>query len=68
MTPAEQERAAVVAWLRRHSRGLRARSERQLEGGNLITGLTNTVSATAWSKAADAIERREHLSNEAKGG
>ena len=66
MTEAEQERARVVAWLRHHSQGLRERSNRQLESGVLATGLTNVVSSTAWSKAADAIERGEHLKETGK--
>ena len=57
MTEAETERAAVVAWLRNTSAVL-------LADGCFET----TISAQELSEAADAIERREHLSNEAEGG
>lgn len=66
VTP-EQERAAVVAWLRLHSQGLRERSDRQAEMGGFATSIANAVSSTAWAKAADAIERGDHMEGKQHG-
>lgn len=66
MTEAERERAAVVAWLRENADGLRRRSDSYADRSDLARSVAASVSATAWLKAAAAIERGEHLTNEGK--
>lgn len=60
MTPAEQERAAVVAWLRKQS------AARFGKVGNIMSGdgpQYDTGRATGYAHAADLIERGAHLRN-----
>ena len=57
MTEAEQERAAVVAWLRANSDVLLGIAT------DLRASPTSALRASAevWESAADAIERGDHL-------
>ena len=59
MSALTEREKQVVAWLRRHAKGLRSRSERFGDRGDLRGCIATAVSATAWEKAADAIERGE---------
>lgn len=58
MTEAEQERAKVVAWLRRQANTIR---ELRLEASTDASRVTLAVMAGARDWSADAIERGEHL-------